>query len=110
MTCHTALFLTLNGTTVSNNSYLPFRSLGRNWNDALICNGNGQQVDWYYPNGDIVPQFSRSWGGSRILYARKNGTTSHLFRERVPQSLGQYYCSNTADQIVYIHIGKPLCS
>ena len=116
MTCsylYAALFLTLNGKTISNNSYLSFRTLDRNFNDALTCNGRGQEVDWYYLNEEIVPQFS--WEDSSIqsiptvLYARKYRTTSHLFREGVSPLLGQYFCSTT-DQIVYIHIGKTVCS
>ena len=99
----------MNGTTISNNSYLSFRNIGRNWDETLTCDGSGESVDWYYPNREIVPQFS--WRDSSIrviptvLYARKYRMTSYLFREGVPPLLGQYYC-NTSDQMINVHIGK----
>ena len=108
--------LSLNRTGVLNNSRISLDSIGRDFNNALICHTDDESGDWYYPHGQIVPSednlsLDSTWR-LRItisFYTYKCNGFVYLHREGVPSLLGQFMCKTSlTNSRVFVTISKEM--
>ena len=101
------IHLSLRGTTVTNNSYVDIDSIGTSDNDAdaLLCDTDSEDGDWYYHNDTVVKDVSAANNTSAFV-SNRNEMVIKLFRTNTSTVGGQFYCmANDTNQIlIYVTI------
>ena len=101
--------MSLNGTTIANNSNVLLQSIGEGDAHALLCTtdrvacctGTGRAGEWFYPDGRMVPIMTPTTGDPEPYY-RNRGTSLIRLNRRPNQGLSEMYngiyCCEIPDQ------------
>ena len=122
--------LSLNGTSLPNNSYVDVENIGaggpdgRNDVEGLLCFtnkedccalsqvGNRTLGQWIFPNGSTVGSRSSNidLGRSNYYYRNRFKSVVRLLRVGQPNERGSFRCevpnANNINQTLYVNIGK----
>ena len=115
---YTDIGVTIAGSSISNQSLIYFDEITKqDSTSALVChvnniipcdNGtnNSQIGNWYFPNGDLVPQRTATQTISTMFSQRSLGGTE-LHRFGHPSQTGHYFCTVPSTSIkFYVFISK----
>ena len=102
-----SVYLSFNGTTLPNNSYITVDMIGTQHNNALICHTNHDECchqrqtvgdyslgEWRYPNGSIVHYIDiwRMQDHGPTYVRNRNHSIVRLMRFKEPKERGQFCC------------------
>ena len=104
------MYLSLNGITIPNNSYVDTNEIGSFVLDGLICHtnrpasGGNSGGNWYSPTGE---QISLQFDSDQLLTQYKAPLTVALYRtSTTPPPVGIYYCvindSQSIEHTLYV--------
>ena len=112
--------LSLNGTTIANNSYVDVRDIGDTDDNALHCQTDKMNCcesppnragEWYYPNVTTVKNHDDSMAASPNNYFYRNRGQSVVRLKRVenPSQRGLFWCEvptlNNENETIFVNIG-----
>ena len=93
--------MSLNGTVISNNSYIDVGSIGVGDN-ALLCHTNKHDCcqwpnragEWYFPNRSVVSTlgWNQVYHGNNYFYRNRGEGVVRLNRVGNPSEIGYFYC------------------
>ena len=118
------VYLSLNGTNITNNSYVDIDSIGSDDNGALICHTDccmspnvTAEGNWYYPNGTVVrtaKDYMDDNASAAFFVSNRSQREIHLLRTMNNHSaidserLGHFYCvitdTNDTNHTLFINI------
>ena len=109
------VYLSLEGQTIANNSYIDIDEIGISDDSTLMCHTNRTssmvEGNWYYPNGTIVETEGESNMSDAFFRVNKTGGVISLFKTSsniASSETGQFYCiilnANNINQTLYVNI------
>ena len=112
--------LSLNGTTIANDSYVDVNDIGHVNDSALLCHTNKSDCcrsnnvnisNWFFPNDTRVQSFEIFLGKNTSSFSRNRGDrVVRLLRARTPAERGRFYCQvpdvNGVIQTIFVNIGE----
>ena len=111
--------MSLNGTVISNNSYIGVSSIGQDHN-ALLCHTDNHSCcqtplrggEWYFPNGSAVEilGWNQYYRGDNYFYRNRGEGVVRLNRIGNPSESGHFYCqiydAREVIQTLQVNIGE----